>query len=201
MHARQTANVPAPSTSSQQSPQVGRRHLAHGPAALAPQCEQRSPGGSPEDISDGIGPENTIYARRMRIPIAIACALVAAPAHADDTIAGVYDVTFETMTSDCNPTPIALVRGKATIAITKTGITLDLSPFPKLEGTVKDNKITVGSKRIFGTTVMGLLAKYSATGEVTGGKLELLFVADYIKQQGSKPYCKQPWKVTGGKTR
>jgi hypothetical protein len=141
------------------------------------------------------------YPRRMRIPIAIACALVATPAHADDTVAGVYDVKFETMTSDCNPTPIALTRGKLTIAVTKAGVTVDVSPFPTLPGTVKDGKISVGSKRLFGTTVMGLLAKYSATGEVTAGKVELLIIADYSKQVGNKPYCKQPWKVTGDKAR
>ena len=135
----------------------------------------------------------------MRIPIAIACALVATPARADDTVAGVYDVTFETMTSNCNPTPIALTRGKLTIAVTKTGITLDVSPFPTLAGTAKDGKLSVGSKRLFGTTVMGLLAKYSATGEVIAGKLDLLFVADYIEQVGNKPHCKQPWKLTGAK--
>lgn len=54
-HARHTANVVAPpSVSSQQSPHVGRRHRAHGPTAVAPQCEHRADGGSPEDISDGI---------------------------------------------------------------------------------------------------------------------------------------------------
>jgi hypothetical protein len=52
-HARHTANVVTPpSVSSQQSPHVGRRHRAHGPAAIAPQCEQRAPGGSPADISE-----------------------------------------------------------------------------------------------------------------------------------------------------
>jgi len=138
----------------------------------------------------------------MRIPIAIACTLAAAPANADDTVAGVYDVKFETMASDCNPPPIRLARGKLTVEVTKTGVTLDVSPFPKLAGTMaKDGKIIVGSKRVFGTTVMGLLAKYSATGEVTAGKLEVLFVADYIKQAGNKPYCKQPWKLTGDKKR
>jgi hypothetical protein len=135
----------------------------------------------------------------MRISIALACLLAAAPAYADD-LAGVYDVKFETMTSDCNPTPIAISRGKLTIEVTKTGVTVDVSPFPKLAGSVdKDGKVTVPSSRVFGTTVMGLLAKYSASGQVTAGKLELLFVADYIKQQGNKPHCKQPWKLTGEK--
>jgi hypothetical protein len=137
----------------------------------------------------------------MRIPIAIACLLAAAPAHADDTLAGVYDVKCETMTSDCNPPPIALARGKLTIEVTKTGVTVDVSPFPKLAGpAAKDGKIAVASTRVFGTTVMGLLAKYSATGEVTAaGKLEILFIANYIKQAGNKPHCKQPWKITGEK--
>ena len=128
-----------------------------------------------------------------------ACVLVAAPAYADD-VAGVYEVKFETMTSDCNPPPIALSRGKVTVEVTKDGMTFDVSPFPKLAGTIaKDGKISVGSKRVFGTTVMGLLAKYSATGEISAGKLEVLFVADYIKQAGNKPHCKQPWKLTGAK--
>lgn len=136
---------------------------------------------------------------RIAIPIAIACVLAAtSPASADD-LAGVYEVKFETMTSDCNPPPLALSRGKVTIEMTKTGISLDVSPFPKLEGTVKDGKISVGSTRVFGTTVMGLLAKYTATAEITNGKIEVLFIANYIKQAGNKPHCKQPWKLTGEK--
>jgi len=45
--------VAPPSTSSQHAPHVGRRHPAHGPAAIAPQCEQRALGGSSDDMSDG----------------------------------------------------------------------------------------------------------------------------------------------------
>jgi len=63
-HARHTANVVTPpSVSSQQSPHVGRRHRAQGPAAIAPQCEQRALGGSPADISEVTA---TMFAHRSR---------------------------------------------------------------------------------------------------------------------------------------
>jgi len=131
--------------------------------------------------------------------IVFACLLVATPAFADD-VTGTYDVKFETMASDCNPPPVALGRGKLTIGSKKGSLTLDVSPIPQLAGgAAKDGKVTFKSNRVFGTTVVGLLAKYSATGSVDAGKLELLLVADYIKQTDSKPYCKQSWKVTGGK--
>jgi hypothetical protein len=136
----------------------------------------------------------------MRISIAIvAVLLAAAPAYADD-VAGVYDVKIQAMTSDCNPTPIALSKGKLTIATAKKGVTFDISPFPKLDATLTaDGKLTVPLSRVFGTTVMGLVAKYSATGEVAGGKVDVMFVANYIAQAGNKPHCKQPWKITGEK--
>jgi hypothetical protein len=49
--------------SSQQLPHVGRRHRAHGPAAIAPQCEQRALGGSPADISEVTA---TMFAHRRQ---------------------------------------------------------------------------------------------------------------------------------------
>jgi len=133
----------------------------------------------------------------MRETVVLLCMLAAAPAFADD-VAGVYDVKFETMASDCSPPPVAIGRGKLTIATKKGGLTLDVSPLPQLAGgTTDEGKVTFKSNRVFGTTVVGLLAKYSATGDVKGSKLDLLVVADYIKQTDSKPYCKQSWKVTG----
>jgi len=130
--------------------------------------------------------------------IAIVC-LLASSAFADD-ITGVYDVKFETMASDCNPPPVALGRGKLTIGSKKGSLTLDVSPLPQLAGGAADEgKVTFKSNRVFGTTVVGLLAKYSASGDAKGGKIDLLLVADYIKQTDSKPYCKQSWKVTGDK--
>jgi hypothetical protein len=130
--------------------------------------------------------------------IAIVC-LLASSAFAED-ITGVYDVKFETMASDCNPPPVALGRGKLTIGSKKGTLTLDVSPIPQLAGgEANDGKVTFRSNRVFGTTVVGLLAKYSATGDAKGGKIDLLLIADYIKQTDSKPYCKQSWKVTGDK--
>jgi hypothetical protein len=130
--------------------------------------------------------------------IAIVC-LLASSAFAED-ITGVYDVKFETMASDCNPPPVALGRGKLTIGSKKGTLTLDVSPIPQLAGgEANEGKVTFRSNRVFGTTVVGLLAKYSATGDAKGGKVDLLLVADYIKQTDSKPYCKQSWKVTGDK--
>jgi hypothetical protein len=130
--------------------------------------------------------------------IAIVC-LLASSAFAED-ITGVYDVKFETMASDCNPPPVALGRGKLTIGSKKGTLTLDVGPIPQLAGCeANEGKVTFRSNRVFGTTVVGLLAKYSATGDAKGGKIDLMLIADYIKQTDSKPYCKQSWKVTGDK--
>jgi hypothetical protein len=134
----------------------------------------------------------------MIMRILLAVLLAASPALADDSVVGTYDVKFEEMASNCNPVPVSLGRGKLNIDIKKNSVTVNVDLIPQLVGIAqKGGKVNAKTNKIVGTTVVGLLAKYSVAGHVEDGLLQLVLVAEYIKAQDSKPYCTQSWNVTG----
>jgi hypothetical protein len=134
--------------------------------------------------------------RKLAVLIVLA---VAAPALADDNIAGVYDVKFEESGSTCNPPPVSLGRAKLTIEVKKGVVTVNTDLIPLMTGTIQknSNKIAAKTTKIVDTTVQGLAAKYSAAGRVDGGMLQLVMTAEYIRKEGGKPYCTQAWNVSG----
>ena len=135
----------------------------------------------------------------MRTTILL-CMFLAAPAFADDNVAGVYDVKFEEMASNCSPPPVALGRGKLTIDIKKSSLTVNTDLIPQLVGVPsKGGKINAKTTKVVGTTVVGLSGKYSVAGRVDGAMLSLVLVAEYIKQADNKPYCTQSWNVSGAR--
>src|SRR6516162_9560235 len=80
--------------------------------------------------------------------------VAAAPALADENVAGVYDVKFEESGSTCNPPPVALGRGKLTIEVKKGVVTVNTDLIPLMTGTVQKNgKISAKTTKIVGTTV------------------------------------------------
>jgi hypothetical protein len=119
--------------------------------------------------------------------------------HAEDA-AGSYDVKFEEMGHNCNPPPVALGRGKLTIATRKNSLVVNIDTIPEMAG-VPEKGGKVNAKTVKGavpTTVGGLDAKYSIAGKIDdGGMLQLVLVAEYIKHDDKKPYCTQSWNVTG----
>jgi hypothetical protein len=128
-------------------------------------------------------------------------AATAAPVLADDNPAGVFDVKFEESGSTCNPPPIALGRGKLTIEIKKSSLTVNTDLIPLMVGTPQKNgKVEAKTLKVVGTTVAGLSGKYSIKGRVDGAMLQLVLVADYIRQDNNKPYCSQSWNVSGLRT-
>ena len=136
----------------------------------------------------------------MRTTVVLLCMLAAAPALADDAVTGVYDVKFEEMASNCSPPPVALGRGKMTIDIKKTSLTVNVDLIPQMVGVVaKNGKINAKTTKVVGTTVQGLSGKYSVAGRVDAGMLQLVLVAEYIKQADNKPYCTQSWNVSGAR--
>jgi hypothetical protein len=123
---------------------------------------------------------------------------VAAPAFADENVAGIYDVKFEESGSTCNPPPVSLGRGKMTIEVRKGSLTVNTDLIPLMTGSPQKNgKISAKTLKIVGTTVQGLSAKYSVAGRVDGGMLQLVMTAEYIRQDTNKPYCTQAWNVSG----
>jgi len=138
--------------------------------------------------------------RRFTIVLAaiVVFGLSAAPALADDGPAGVYDVKFEEAGTTCSPPPVALGRGKLTIEIKKTTLSVNTDLIPVMYGTPdKSGKIAAKTPKLVGTTVMGLSARYSVAGRVDSGMLQLVLTADYVRQDTNKPYCQQAWNISG----
>lgn len=141
----------------------------------------------------------------MRLPRSLLGVLLvaatAAPAVADDSPVGVFDVKFEESGSTCNPPPIALGRGKVTIEIKKGSLTVNTDLIPLMVGTPQKNgKVSAKTLKVVGTTVVGLSGKYSVEGRVESGMLSLILIANYIRQDNNKPYCQQSWNVSGLRT-
>jgi len=133
-----------------------------------------------------------------RFGIVMVLSLAAAPALADDGPAGVYDVKFEESGTTCSPPPVALGRGKLTIEVKKTTLTVNTDLIPVMYGAPeKSGKISAKTPKLVGTTVMGLSARYSVAGRVDGGMLQLVLTADYVRQDTNKPYCQQAWNISG----
>ncbi|HUJ57144.1 MAG TPA: hypothetical protein VLX92_01565 [Kofleriaceae bacterium] len=134
----------------------------------------------------------------MRVLPFVLVAALAAPVLADDNVAGTYDAKFEEAGSTCNPPPVALGRGKVTIEVKRTGVTVNTDLIPLMVGSIQKNgKITAKTLKVVGTTVQGLSGKYSTSGRVDNGMLALVLVAEYIRQDNNKPYCTQSWNVSG----
>ena len=135
----------------------------------------------------------------MRTLIVAALVVVAAPqAHADDTIAGSYDVKIEETASTCSPKPESFTKGKVQLAIKKSAVTVKFDAIYQMVGTVDaHNHLDAKTAKLIGTTVGGLSARYSVVGHAGGGTLDLALTAEYIRQDTNKPYCKQMWHVSG----
>lgn len=118
-------------------------------------------------------------------------------------VSGSYDVKFEEMGQNCKPPPVALGRGKLTIATKKGSLTVNIDTIPELVG-VPQKAGKINAKTLHGplpTTVQGLDANYSIAGRIDdGGILQLVLVTEYIKHDDKKPYCTQSWSVTGART-
>src|SRR5215831_1884768 len=113
----------------------------------------------------------------MRTSLAVLFVIATAtPARAEDSVTGIFDVKFEEMASNCNPPPVALGRGKLTIEVNKkqNALMVNTDLIPLLVGVpAKNGKINAKTNKIVGTTVVGLSARYSVSGRVEGGMLQL----------------------------
>jgi hypothetical protein len=138
----------------------------------------------------------------MRTTLALLMVVAtASSAWADENVTGTFDVKFEEMASNCNPPPVALGRGKLTIDVKKDALTVNTDLIPQLVGVPgKNGKVNAKTNKIVGTTVVGLMGKYSVAGRVEGGMVQLVLVAEYINEKDKKPYCTQSWNVNGART-
>ncbi len=127
--------------------------------------------------------------------------LAASTARADENVAGTFDVKFEEI-GNCNPPPVTLTHGKVVIKVEKNTLSFNTELIPVLTGVPpKNGKINAKTNKIVGTTVVGLSARYSVSGRVEGGMLQLVLTAEYVKQdQHNTAYCTQAWNVNGARS-
>jgi hypothetical protein len=132
--------------------------------------------------------------------VLIVC-LLASHAFADDTLSGVYEVKFEQAGSTCQADPTKLDKGKLAITVKKTGVSITLDGRYEMTGNApKDGAISAKTTKPIGTSVGGLSARYSVTGKVDAGTLQVALTAQYVRQDNNKPYCAQTWNATGPRT-
>src|SRR5512140_1482360 len=106
--------------------------------------------------------------------------LAAASAHADDSLAGSYDIKLEEMANNCSPPPIAFRAATLRLEIKGKSLTVNIETIPQMAGVASsNNKIEAKTLKVQPTTVQGLDAKYEIAGRQTDAGLDLVLVADY----------------------
>jgi len=122
---------------------------------------------------------------------------VTAPAYADD-IAGVYEVKFEQVSTNCEH-PIAYPQhGTIKIEIKGGDVQVDIERTPLMVGksTKTPNKISAKSPKPGHTPIQGMDGVFSVAGRVTSeGMLSLVMVGEY--QTEGRPLCSQSWNLSG----
>jgi hypothetical protein len=129
--------------------------------------------------------------------------LAASPAAAE-TVAGVYDVKYEQVSTNCQ-SPLALPHGKLEVKTTKgAAITVEIAFAPGFRAPImsgslgKNGKISAKSK-VGGTTVDGMNGVFSVAGKIAPeGMVTLVMVGEY--SAGGKALCSQSWNVVGSKS-
>jgi hypothetical protein len=123
-------------------------------------------------------------------------ALAAAPAYADDSVAGAYEAKFEQVASNCEH-PIAYpTRAGIKIEIKGNDLQVDIERTPLMTGTPrKDGKVNAKS-RLGHTPIEGMDGVFTVAGRVTTeGMLSLSLIGEY--QAAGKPLCTQSWSLSG----
>lgn len=137
--------------------------------------------------------------RTNRLVLAgLALALMASPAAADKSVAGIYDVKYEEVSTNCQ-SPLKYPHGKLQVKITRgTSITVDIDRTPLMLGSVsKGGKISAKSKS-GPTSLDGMNGVFSIAGKISPeGMLTLVMVGEY--SAGGKALCSQSWNVVGSK--
>jgi hypothetical protein len=136
--------------------------------------------------------------RALALLIVVTATLASAPARADETVVGSYDVKVDETASTCDPKPESFGKTKVQLSSAKGELTVKFATMYKMVGTsTKEGAITAKTTKLIGTSVGGLSARYSVVGHATGGALELVLTAQYIRQDTNKPHCMQAWNVSG----
>lgn len=124
--------------------------------------------------------------------------LVLATSVASADVAGTYDVKYEEVSTNCT-SPLKYPAGKLELVVKGTGVTVDISRTPLMQGSVgKAGKVSAKSKS-GSTSLDGMSGVFSVAGKITPeGILSFVMVGEY--SASGKPLCSQSWNVSGTKT-
>ncbi len=129
--------------------------------------------------------------------IIAAMSALAVPASAQESdIAGNYDVKFEEVQNSCTNTGMTLRRENVELtrgAKKRIDVTIPMVPLMK-GATSKGGKFNAKAKK-GATAIQGVDGKFSITGTVKDGVLQLVLVGEYFS--GDKPLCTQSWNASG----
>ncbi len=117
-------------------------------------------------------------------------------AHAD--VAGIYDVKYEEVSSNCTTTKLAYGPGQLAVKARGNQLIVDIDRTPEMIGAPsKHGKISAKSK-LGGTMIDGMKGVFSVAGRVTPeGTLYLVMTGEY--SASGKPLCTQTWNISGAK--
>jgi hypothetical protein len=121
-------------------------------------------------------------------------------ARADDgaSIAGVYEIKFEEVQNSCDATGMTLTR--STVELHKGArkrMDVIIPAVPIMKGVAsKGGKFNAKVKK-GATAIQGVDGKFSVSGHVKDGVLQMVFVAEYYR--GEAPLCTQSWNASGVK--
>jgi hypothetical protein len=117
-------------------------------------------------------------------------------AHAD--VAGVYEVKYEEVSSNCTTTKLAYAPGTLAVKVKGTQMVVDIDRTPEMIGAPpKHGKVSAKSK-LGGTMIDGMKGVFSVAGRITAeGTLYLVMTGEY--SANGKPLCTQTWNISGAK--
>jgi hypothetical protein len=132
-----------------------------------------------------------------RLVLGLAVLAAAAPAHADESIAGVYTVKFEQSSTNCEHPLAYPPHGTMKIDVKGADMQIDIERTPLMVGkAAKPGKVSAKSPKPGHTPVEGMDGVFSVAGRITTeGMLSLVMVGEY--QTAGKPLCTQSWNLSG----
>lgn len=111
-------------------------------------------------------------------------------------IEGTYNVKFEKVSNNCSQTGMNLEKA-AVEFIRRKGRTLKVAipMVPIMKGSVSNGGKFRAAAKKGKTGIKGLDGKFSSSGRVTDGLLQMILIAEYFR--GNQPLCTQSWNATG----
>lgn len=135
---------------------------------------------------------------QLAVLAGVSSVLLAASGTARADVAGVYEVKYEEVSTNCTTTRLTYAPGNLTVKVRGSQLVVDIDRTPEMVGAVpKNGKISAKSK-LGGTMIQGMKGVFSVAGRITPeGLLYLVMVGEY--SANGKALCTQSWNVSGPK--